>query len=122
MRKAVAGNTMTYLALRNKIVEWKKALIWAVLSAIMILLTYSNPPKNVHSAGYMAHYNFSFFLPMLGLSMVFGLISTIALQKFTNDWKSYDISYKVWRIFTVTVFLLPLLIHLIPIVNTAYPN
>jgi len=107
---------MTYLASRNKIDECKAALIWAVLSAIMIFLTYLNPPKDVHSAGYMAHYNFSFFFPMLGLSMVFGIISTIALLKFTNDLKSYDLSHKLWIILTVTVFLLPLLVHLISFV------
>jgi len=80
----------------------------------LISVTYLNPPKD-NSAGTMFSYNFEFFFPMLAISSLMGLMAVIYLFRFLNDLKNYEIKYKKLRIIATLLLLLPMFVHLIPL-------
>ncbi|MGM0579667.1 MAG: hypothetical protein ACQETL_03245 [Bacteroidota bacterium] len=106
---------MTYLSNNLKLYKWKKSLIFSLISSVIIFVTYINPPSEPKSAGGMFAYNFSFFFPMLVISFVAGLIAVLYLIRFVNDSKVHEIKYKKVRVIITLILLLPMLIHLIPL-------
>jgi len=106
---------MTYLSSSFKLDKWKWFLIFSALSTIFISITYINPPSDPKSAGSMFAYNFSFFFPIFGISFWFGLIAIVYLIRFVRDLKDHEIKYKKSRIITTIVLLIPMLVHLIPL-------
>lgn len=106
---------MTYLSNRIKIDKWKRSLVFSMISAVVIAVTYLRPPSDTNYAGAIFSYNIGFFFPMLAVSSIFGLIALIYLIRFVKDLKEYEIRYKRLRILSTSLLLLPLLIHLIPL-------
>jgi|TARA_R100000027_G_C2189386_1_gene76409 hypothetical protein len=104
---------MTYISIRLKLAKWKRAFIFSLISTVIIALNYINPPSDPRSAGAMFAYNFSFFLPMLGISLIAGFIAVVYLIQFVRDLKHYEIRHKSSRIITILVLLLPLITHLV---------
>ena len=106
---------MTYLSNRLKIDRWKRSFISSVISAVVIAAIYQRPPSDPDYAGAMFSYNIAFFFPMVAVSSIFGLIAIVYLIRFLKDLKDYEIRYKRLRIISTFILLLPLLIHLIPL-------
>ncbi len=106
---------MTYLSNNLKLDKWKRSLIFSLISSVIIFVTYINPPSDPRSAVAMFVYNFEFFFPMLGISFLAGLIALLYLIRFANDLKGHEIKYKKARVIITLVLLLPMLIHLIPL-------
>ena len=104
---------MTYLSNRVKADRWKKSIIFSFISAAVIFFTYLRPPADPNYAGAMFEYNIGFFFPMLLLSAVLGLIAVINLFLFVRGLKDYEIRFKKLRIILTTVFLLPILLHVL---------
>lgn len=103
---------MTYLSNHIQEEKWKRSLIFSLLSAIIIGLTYFVSPEE-QDAGPVFAFNLAVFFPMLLTSTVLGIISMICLIRFTSNLADYEVKYLKQKVMATTVFLLPLIIHLI---------
>ena len=88
------------------------SIIFGILSFLLILITYFNPPENPHYAPHMFAYNFSFYFPMLSGSFIFGILSFIYLirSRKENVWQGYK--KIVYRYLIPIILLLPVTLHL----------
>lgn len=102
---------MTYLSNRIKGGEWKRSLIFSVLSAIIIGATYFVSPTE-QDAGPVFAFNLTVFFPMLLTSTVLGIVSMVYLIRFTSNLADYEVRYVKQKVMATAVFLLPLIIHL----------
>lgn len=106
---------MTYLSNHIQEEKWKRSLIFSLLSAIIIGLTYFVSPTE-QDAGPVFVFNLTVFLPMLLTATVLGIISLVYLIRFISNGADYEIKYVKQKVMATSLFLLPLIIHLTLIV------
>ena len=88
------------------------SIVFGVISFLLILITYFNPPENPHYAPHMFAYNFSFYFPMLSGSFIFGILSFIYLMRSRKEktWRGYK--KVVYRYLIPIILLLPVTLHM----------
>jgi hypothetical protein len=104
--------------------NWKKSIIFGLISLTFLGMTVIGRPTTPGYAPHMFAYNMGFFLPMMLLSFGFGiagLISYLRIGKLVR--KDYSFIYKLIPILLITpigVRFLLMIINIVFILNTDY--
>jgi hypothetical protein len=93
--------------------NWKRAVIWSSISFSFIILLIFNPVKDAGYAGERFAYNLTFFFPILILITITSIAGIIFTTKYLRKEFRNDNKYKLVKLLTPFILLLPATIQIL---------